>query len=425
MKKTKKVAGGLIGVMILLIIGISGVSALAEKTTIEFGNAWTLAPGQGDVWKAFIKKFNKENPEINVKVISIPYQEYGDKMKTLLAAGEAPDCFYLRNTTLKFWESMGWLEPLETYIDFKELMPKFCSPEVQMLAEIDGHMYALVTEIGEYAALFYNKRMFRDAGVTVPTNPQDFLDVALKLTKAPDQYGFISANRPANPTYLMQHSMITIHGFGGKILQRGEFVVDDLDFIEGLEYYKKLYDSGVMPKQMPYTTQRKMFWAGKAAMCMDGGYWWGWTKRMNPETAKHMGVASLPYRDKSYPAEISWLAIAKDSPPEKKKAAAKFLKAYMEPEMQKNWFEINCHPCTMSYGITPEFKKEHPWIEEVLLKVLPFGIPLTLPGYETQTEEIRKIVSDHIGEVLLSEKPNIRQIMRKARVEIEKLVGLK
>lgn len=423
MKGLKTVKVSILIVTFLLFTLLPSVAAIAEKVSFEFSTCWWLEPGRKEWWTSVVERFEKKYPNITVKPVPIPYREYNDKMKILFAAGRAPDFLFMMNRTLRLWQSMGWLEPLDKYIDFDELLPELAAPDAQLLAQIDGQMYGVFAEFCPYAGLIYNRKIFQDAGLTVPTNPRDFLNTAEKLTRAPEMYGFISANRPANPSYLMQHAMITVHGFGGRILKAGKFALTDSDFIEGVEYYKKLYDSGIMPREMDYTTQRKMFWNGKAAMCMDGGYFVPWAQGANPEIGKQLDVAPLPFRSKLNPADLTLFGIWSKSSPEKKEAAVKFLKFYMTPEIQAEWIRMCGYPVTMKAAVTPEFRKEMPWFR-IYEEGAAFGIEMTIPGYELQTGEIRKVISDHIGEVLLADVP-AEQAMSKAQIEIEKLVGLR
>ncbi|GAI47482.1 unnamed protein product, partial [marine sediment metagenome] len=51
-----------------------------------------------------------------------------------------------------------------------------------------------------------------------------------------------------------------------------------------------------------------------------------------------------------------------------------------------------------------------------------YGIPLSVAGYETQSEEVRKVISDYIGKVLqMDEDPT--KAMNDCQKEIEALVG--
>jgi ABC-type glycerol-3-phosphate transport system substrate-binding protein len=412
----------LIAVFISSMFSFAGVVGAEEGVTkIKFANVFWLEPGRKEQFERYSKAFEEKFPQYKIEPIAIPYNEYTDKMKILLAS-DPPDLLQVYDQQIKLWADQGYLEPLDDYLDFTTLMDEFASPAAQKVAEIDGKMYGIYELAGTYSGLIYNKKMLQDAGVEVPKTPDELITAALKLTKAPDQYGFIAANTPQNPAYLMQHAMITINGFGGRIVKEdGTFGINSPEFIEGVKFYKKLYDSGVVPKAMDYTTQRKLFFAGKAAMCQDGGYFVSWTESENPNLKGLIDLAPLPYPKNTYPLEVEFFSISSKSSPEVKKGAVEWLKFFLTPEIQADYLSFAVEPVTMKAAITEKFKKQYPWFR-VTEAAVPVGIPLVLAGYETQTPEIRKIVSDYIGKVLqLNEDPT--KAMNDCQKEIEALVS--
>jgi len=410
-----------IAVFILSMFSFAGVVGAEERVTkIKFANVFWLEPGRKEQFERFSKAFEEKFPQYKIEPIAIPYTDYTDKMKILLASADPPDLFQVYDQQIKLWADQGYLEPLDDYFDFTTLVDEFASPSAQKVGEIDGKMYGIYELAGTYGGLIYNKKMLQDAGVEVPKTPDELISVSLKLTKAPYQYGFITANTPANPAHLMQHSMVTINGFGGRIVKEdGTFGINSPEFIEGVKFYKKLNDSGAVPKAMDYSTQRKLFFAGKAAMCQDGGYFVAWAKNANPDLI--IDLAPLPYPKNTCPLEVEFFSISSKSSPEVKKGAVEFLKFFLTPEIQADYLSFCVEPVTMKAAITEKFRKQYPWYR-FLEAAASVGIPLVLPGYENQTPEIRKIVSDYIGKVLQSNEDPTKA-MNDCQKEVEALVS--
>jgi len=407
-------------IVLVCITSIMNISLAAKVTTISFANVWWLEPGKkglGDL----CEKFEQEFPQYKIEPVAIPYKEYTDKMKILLVS-DPPDLFVVHDQEIELWKKQGYLEPLDDYLDFTTLMNEFTSPTAQKVAEIDGKTYALYCGACPYSGLIFNKKMLQDAGVEVPKTPDELISVALKLTDAPNQYGFITANTPDNPAYLMQHAMITVNGFGGKIVKDdGTFGINSPEFIEGVTFYKKLNDSGAVPKAMDYTMQRKLFFASKAAMCQDGGYFVPWAIKESPGLKGLIDVAYLPYPKNEYPMDIGLLSISSKSSPEVKKGAVEFLKFFLRPEIQSKWLKACGYPVTMKSAATEEFREENPWYS-VYEDTAAYGIPMAIPGYQEQTQEIRKIIANYIGKVLqMNEDPT--KAMNDCQKEVEALVS--
>ena len=412
----------LIAVFISSMFSFAGVAGAEEGVTkIKFANVYWLEPGTKEVFEGFAKKFEQEFPQYKIEPVVVPWKEYNDKMKILLSSN-APDLFEVLMPQLKLWKEQGYLEPLDDYLDFATLMNEVSVPAAQKVAEFDGKMYALYIDANPYSGLIFNKKMLQDAGVEVPKTPDELISVSLKLTKAPNQYGFITANTPANPAYLMQQAMPTINGFGGKIVKDdGTFGINSPEFIEGVTFYKKLNDSGAVPKAMDYTTQRKLFFAGKAAMCQDGGYFVSWAESENPELKGLIDVAYLPYPKKDNPMDVDFFSVSSKASAEAKKGAVEFLKFFMRPENQLEWLKQNNCPVTMKSAVSKDYMKERPWYN-IYEDTASYGIPNSVAGYETQSDEIKKVISGYIGKVLqMNEDPT--KAMNDCQKEIEALVS--
>jgi ABC-type glycerol-3-phosphate transport system substrate-binding protein len=75
----------------------------------------------------------------------------------------------------------------------------------------------------------------------------------------------------------------------------------------------------------------------------------------------------------------------------------------------------------MKAAASEEYRKQYPWYS-IYEDMASYGVPLTVTGYETRSEEIRKIISDYIGKVLqIDEDPT--KAMNDCQKEVEALVG--
>ncbi|MBW3090045.1 extracellular solute-binding protein [Bifidobacterium miconisargentati] len=72
-------------------------------TTIDSGKAtgevtvWAMG-NEGDLLGDFVKGFEKENPDVKVKVTAIPWASAHDKIQTAIAAGKVPDVMQMGTT---------------------------------------------------------------------------------------------------------------------------------------------------------------------------------------------------------------------------------------------------------------------------------------------------------------------------------------
>jgi len=145
-------------------------------------------------------------------------------------------------------------------------------------------------------------------------------------------------------------------------------------------------------------------------MVMDGSYWPLIVKLNNPGLYKNLGVAKLPFPDPATPFETNWYAINAKSP--NREAAAKFIDFLLQPEQANKW-AINSGIPGLTYTYAP-LVKEYPWFK-VYADAAPYGIVRTLPGYEDNTPEIRRMVADAISTVMSGQQSSEKAMQQLQR----------
>ena len=391
-------------------------------TNIKFASIFPTEPGRKELWEGFANKFEKEFPQYTIEMVAIPWGEYANQMKILFAS-DPPDIIWSPGLgELALWVEQGYLEPLNDYLDWDYILDNSSSPGSQKAMEFDGKMYGIVNDICPYGGVFYNTKLWDEAGMTpddFPTTPDEFINIALKLTDAPNQYGLIWPTMAAD-SRLLFWAYYTIYGFGGRIVaDDGTFAINSPETIEGIKFYKKLIDSGAVPIGMDFTAQRELYYAGKVVMTQEGGYWPAWCVGANPEIEGLVDAFYQPFPTKYNVAEPTGLSISSQSSPEAKKGAVEYLKFYLRPEIQEEWIKVNGSPVTMKYAATEEYKNENSWYQ-ILEEAGPYALPWSVPGYEAQTNEIHDILTNYIGKVMdLDEDP--AKAMNDAQKEVEAL----
>ncbi len=385
--------------------------------TVKMASQFWVEPGRKELYESFKAEFEAANPDIVIEPVAMSYTEYFDKIDIVLASSNAPVIFFGTEAQIKLWKEMGYLEPLNEHFDIPKLMTEVSSPESQKKAEIDGNMYGLYLEACPYGGLIYNEELLEKAGVKVPTTPEELLRAAKTLTIGNQQYGFITANSPDNLQHIMQEVMLIINGFGGRIINaKGDFGVADPEFIEGVKFWKELNKADAVPQNMVYNTQRKLFFAGKVAMCLDGGYFVTWAMSENPELAKKLDVAYPPFADMGSQTDITFFFINKEATDRQKAAAARVLQAYMQPSFQEKWVRQCGYPVTMKNAVTPAFREEFPWFK-VYEDIAAHGVSMAVKGHETQSSEIRKIVANYLLIALNTDSP-VEEVMKECKEEL-------
>jgi multiple sugar transport system substrate-binding protein len=138
-------------------------------------NLW-IFEGEDEFLPTLTEAFEKEHPNITVKVTNIPEDNYVTKIDTALAAGSPPDIGYMYETR---WMKAGKILPLDDIIASENIDTSQYNQSAFSYCQLDGKTYCL----GSYAGaimLFYNKDLFDKAGESYPsaTEPMDIDEYA-------------------------------------------------------------------------------------------------------------------------------------------------------------------------------------------------------------------------------------------------------
>ncbi|PRX74969.1 raffinose/stachyose/melibiose transport system substrate-binding protein [Cohnella sp. SGD-V74] len=122
------------------------------------------------------RKFEEKYPNIRLDYEGAPVDQFETVIKTKLASGDAPDIFTVFAGTKK-----------DPFVNAGYLLDLSDEPWVQRLtpgairsASKDGKIYGLPRS-QNVIGVIYNKKIFKDLGLAVPTDWQSFLDAAHKI----------------------------------------------------------------------------------------------------------------------------------------------------------------------------------------------------------------------------------------------------
>lgn len=174
---------------LLLALSVSGVGQ--AKVRIEFWHALGGDIGR-DVLTRFINEFNASQDE--VEVVPIYQGNYNDtltKYRLAVQAGNPPHLVHVFEIGTRFMIDLGSTVPLQPFVDRGDLELEHLVDQVLAYYTIDGQLHSMPFNTSN-AILYYNKDMFRDAGLDPerpPTTFSEFRDYAKKLT-GNGKYGF-------------------------------------------------------------------------------------------------------------------------------------------------------------------------------------------------------------------------------------------
>ena len=275
-----------------------------------------------------MKDFEEKHPNITVKHEVIADQ-YMDVVKTRLIGGEGPDVFYLDAVEAPALIETGVVEPLNEYVKDDFDLEDFEKPLLEAF-QTDGKYYGFPKGYSTLA-LFYNKKMFADAGVEVPTTWDELREVSEKLTDGTNVYGF-GQNPEMARTYFIAES------FGGKVVEDNKANFADSKVIEALQPYVDQHlveKTAAQPADVGADWTGEMFGQGKAAMVIEGN--WAIPYLDSTFPAIDYGMAEVPTINGEKGTMAFTVAYVMNAASEKKEAAWELMSYLTGKEGMETW----------------------------------------------------------------------------------------
>lgn len=142
-----------------------------------FDNAETLKP--------IIEKYHTAHPEVTINVEQKTFDSYEAQIRNAMAEGRGPDLFSVPNTWIPRMQEL--LVPLDAS---ETTMIRDYFDVVERDALVDNQIYGLPYSV-DSLALFYNKRLLREAGIANPPRTwDDFNEAVAKLTELDSRSDF-------------------------------------------------------------------------------------------------------------------------------------------------------------------------------------------------------------------------------------------
>jgi multiple sugar transport system substrate-binding protein len=313
--------------LVVTLLLAFGLLALA-KTTIT---VWTFfSGGEGFLVTELIKRFNAENPDIEVIEQIVEWGQLYNKLTTAIAAGDPPDVSVMHLALLPDFASRGALTALDKYIS-KETLQDYV-PEIAAKARYDGKLYAVPFDTHPLV-LYYNKKLLKEAGlvdakgeVLVPKTWDELLSYA---KQAKEKLGLEVGISSEIGAMMGERLFIAYYTqLGGQIYdEKTKTLKFDLEKVKKTyEFMSNLYTSGVM-KPMTYDTAESLFQNNQSPFHFNGV----WVMAVYPTLeGLQFGVTNLPAIVGSKPYtwgdSHTWVIPKKPKDdPAKIAAAAKFI----------------------------------------------------------------------------------------------------
>src|SRR3954452_3201951 len=304
--------------------GGSGGGSRAETVKVAYEKVSTLAP-MGQHMQRVKAEFEKANPGSMVQLIAIEAAEndYYTKLNLMQRSPKtAPDVVYEDTFLINSDIQAGYLLPLDSYLQKWADWQQFPDSAKAAVTGVDGKVYGVPMGT-DTRALWYNKTLFRKAGLPVPWQPKtwnDVLDAARTLkSKVPGVTPLnVYSGKQAGEASTMQGFEMLLYGTQDKLYDKTsqKWIAGGKGFTDALDFVRTVYQEGLGPRPQQALDPNvgsivggDWLPKGKLAIDLDGSWLPGtWAKDGPapwPQWNTVMGTAMMPTQDGKPPGGTS------------------------------------------------------------------------------------------------------------------------
>jgi len=287
----------------LLPVGVAAqpapevAAACAQSTAPGVMQAWERSGGNKPMVDLLACAWNTANPTRPINLTYITHEQMVPKIAQAIASGDVPDLMGMDLIYAPQFASAGQLEDVTDLIGSDPAL-QTASPGHIAVATWNSHLYG-VPLYADVSVLFWNKDLFRQAGLdpnTPPTNLSELHDMAAKITALGNgNYGYYLPGNCAGCNIFTFAPLIWASG--GKIepAQCGDMPLVGDNIKTVLQWARTMHQEGQIDPAAQAengATFANVFGSGKVGIMGTGNFNVVLAKQQNPNI--DLGVALIP-----------------------------------------------------------------------------------------------------------------------------------
>lgn len=369
-----------------------------DRTTIQFWHR-SFTPVEDAWYKKTVADYNAAQSKVKVVDTEIPADAWDQKVKAAQASNKMPD-IYTHPGRIEDGVRLGQFAKLDGLVAADKL-GELTEPG-KAVAMSGGSYYGYPLLLEPQTVLFWNKDMFTKAGLDPEKPPTSWDELyaacdKLKPTLQAGQYCISTAADKATFAWSTVGQQMNFAGHTALNKEWTQPTVTDAGYVGLVNAYKKLYDTGDMPKQAlaPYVVA-KPFGEKKVAMMVSGSWAMSEIGSDYKDMLTRTGVGPFVSADgdqkkpTSTLGNFKWVIDAKSS---QQKAAADFLQWSLadDPARLKPFFvDTQFTKSPVRQKVIDAVKADPgaakaPWSSVITDAIVPHSIPE--PTYPAEVSE--------------------------------------
>jgi multiple sugar transport system substrate-binding protein len=226
---------------------LAGPAPAQAQITLELVEVIT-SPQRTEVVQSLVDQFEEANPGVKVEITSLPWGQAFEKLATMVQGGQIPDVVEMPDRWMALYANNDQLVDLGPYMESWANADQLNERTVEFGSVVNDTMY--MVPYGFYLrAMFWNKKLFGEAGLDGPPETMDeFMEASKKISElGGGKAGYCLRGGPGGANgYIMM--MLNMMGHDDYFDAEGNSNLNNPDAIKGLQFLIDLYQNGYAPR---------------------------------------------------------------------------------------------------------------------------------------------------------------------------------
>ncbi|PAM91739.1 ABC transporter substrate-binding protein, partial [Flavobacterium sp. IR1] len=136
-----------------------------------------MGGGPGQAIDEAVAGFNAQSDTVEVEAVYHGrYEELLDQLRAVGRSSEAPSLVQVYEVGTKYMSDSGFITPMQEFVDADGFDVSQLEENILGYYELDGDLYSMPFNTSN-AIMFYNKDMFKEAGLDPENPPRTFEEV--------------------------------------------------------------------------------------------------------------------------------------------------------------------------------------------------------------------------------------------------------
>jgi multiple sugar transport system substrate-binding protein len=386
---------------------------------------WERTGGNSAMTDRLAELWNEQHPEMPIELTYIPHAEMVPKLAQAIAAGDPPDLMGLDLIYGPQFEAAGQLVDITDLIGDDPNL-KTASPGHMMVSTYEDRLYG-VPLYADVSALFWNKDLFRAAGLDPEDPPESLAEIAeyaAKITALGDGvYGYYLAGSCAGCNIFTVGPLMWASGAKIEPADADDEPLVGDGIAQVLEWARQMHlDGNINPANRSETgeTFHLQFGSGKVGMMGTGNFNITLAMEQNPDM--DFGVTTLPGVEPGSAASFAGgdiVVIPKGS--DRVDDAIAFMKWLLSDETQIEGYAAMLNMTTRTDMSDNEYFQANEDVQDVSKAIAVAQTPYTLKFFELinspqgpwlQMLQRAYYTDEPIDEIIADTKEQMRAIMQ-------------